>query len=134
MAVPVHGPSTPHRINMPLENLDKKTAVMTKEKQSLIVTLHSPPQITKKSASCRRKKTISDQLLNNSRSSKLTAPKSTNHTITEYFPIRRSVRKSKKVVLEEKQRDLEDKVLRQVEEGLKVRICIIIYKHNYRHF
>ncbi|EFN78739.1 Histone-lysine N-methyltransferase pr-set7, partial [Harpegnathos saltator] len=46
---------------------------------------------------------------------------STNHSITDYFPVRRSVRKCKKAVLEEKQRDIENKVVCQVEEGLEVR-------------
>ncbi|KAJ8681167.1 hypothetical protein QAD02_016954 [Eretmocerus hayati] len=44
-----------------------------------------------------------------------------NHKLTEYFPVRRSVRKCKRAVLEEKQRDLENKVLRGLESGLEVR-------------
>ena len=43
-----------------------------------------------------------------------------NHKLTEYFPVRRSVRKTKKTVLEEKQKNLEECVLSQREEGLKV--------------
>jgi hypothetical protein len=43
-----------------------------------------------------------------------------NHKLTEYFPVRRSVRKCKKAVLEEKQRDLENKLLCGVEDGLQV--------------
>lgn len=46
-----------------------------------------------------------------------------NHKLTDYFPVRRSVRKCKKVVLEEKQRDLENKVLSGVEDGLQVRLA-----------
>lgn len=47
-----------------------------------------------------------------------------NHKVTEYFPVRRSVRKCKKTVLEEKQRDLENKVVCQIEDGLEVRLKI----------
>lgn len=43
-----------------------------------------------------------------------------NHKLTEYFPVRRSVRKTKKTVLEEKQRSLEQTIRRGVEEGLEV--------------
>lgn len=43
-----------------------------------------------------------------------------NHKLTEYFPVRRSVRKTKKTVLEEKQRCLEEAVLAKQEEGLDV--------------
>jgi hypothetical protein len=45
-----------------------------------------------------------------------------NHQLTEYFPVRRSVRKTKTIVLEEQQRDLEEAVLSQREEGLEV-VC-----------
>ena len=46
-----------------------------------------------------------------------------NHKLTEYFPVRRSVRKTKRTVLEERQRDLEEAILSQREEGLEV-VCI----------
>lgn len=117
MAVPVHGPSTPHRINMPLA-LKDEAAIMTKEKQPVMVTLRSPLQVIKKSASRGRKKGVTNRLPN--RLSKPVNATSTNHSITEYFPVRRSVRKCKKTVLEEKQRDIENKVVCQVEEGLEV--------------
>jgi len=120
VAVPIHGPSTPHRINMPSDDLDEEA--ITNEKQS-VITLLSPLQVVKKSASRGRKKVASNQSINH-RSSKLPGT-ATNHSITDYFPVRRSVRKSKKAVLEEKQRDLENKVLCQVEEGLEVSVCII---------
>ncbi|XP_075215284.1 SET domain containing 8 [Lycorma delicatula] len=45
-----------------------------------------------------------------------------NHKLTEYFPVRRSARRTKKVVLEEKQRHLEEAVLSKCEDGLEVRI------------
>ncbi|XP_021921759.1 N-lysine methyltransferase KMT5A isoform X2 [Zootermopsis nevadensis] len=43
-----------------------------------------------------------------------------NHKLTEYFPVRRSVRKTKTTVLEEQQRDLEEAILSQREDGLEV--------------
>lgn len=118
VAVPIHGPSTPHRINMPSEDLNEKATITTNEEQS-VMTLFSPLQIIKKSAPRGRKKTVSVQSINH-RSFKAQGAE-TNHSITDYFPVRRSVRKSKKIVLEEKQRDLENKVLCQIEEGLEVR-------------
>ncbi|RZC37420.1 histone-lysine N-methyltransferase pr-set7 [Asbolus verrucosus] len=48
--------------------------------------------------------------------------KQNNHKVTEYFPVRRSVRKTKKTVLEEKQRSLEQLLRSETEEGLEVRI------------
>lgn len=121
VAVPIHGPSTPHRINMPSEDLNEKATITTNKEQS-VMTLLSPLQVIKKSAPRGRKKAVSVQSINH-RSFKQDAE--TNHSITDYFPVRRSVRKSKKIVLEEKQRDLENKVLCQIEEGLEVRTCII---------
>lgn len=42
------------------------------------------------------------------------------HKLTEYFPVRRSVRKTKKTVLEERQRTLEEAVTMCKEEGLEI--------------
>lgn len=44
----------------------------------------------------------------------------TNHKLTEYFPVRRSVRKTSKCVMAEKMRDLERAVREQREDGLQV--------------
>lgn len=43
-----------------------------------------------------------------------------NHKLTEYFPIRRSVRKTKSTVLEEKQRLIEKALRNNIEDGLKI--------------
>ncbi|KAM3963944.1 SET domain containing 8 [Aphomia sociella] len=43
-----------------------------------------------------------------------------NHKLTEYFPVRRSVRKTSKCVMAEKMRDLEKAVREQREDGLQV--------------
>lgn len=120
VAVPSHGPSTPHRINMPnnhLEETDGRNIINGRNK-GLIVTTPSPPQHLARKPG--RRKLIHDSS-NTQRSTNSSVVGSTNHTLAEYFPVRRSVRKSKKAVLEEKQRDIEAKVLKQIEEGLEVR-------------
>jgi histone-lysine N-methyltransferase SETD8 len=43
-----------------------------------------------------------------------------NHKVTEYFPVRRSERKYTKKIINEKQIDLENKILNEVEDGLEV--------------
>nr|XP_013189633.1 unnamed protein product [Amyelois transitella] len=43
-----------------------------------------------------------------------------NHKLTEYFPVRRSVRKTSKCVMAEKMRDLERAIREQREDGLQV--------------
>ncbi|KAL4711833.1 hypothetical protein ACJJTC_006002 [Scirpophaga incertulas] len=43
-----------------------------------------------------------------------------NHKLTEYFPVRRSVRKTSKCVMAEKMRDLERAIREQREDGLAV--------------
>lgn len=45
----------------------------------------------------------------------------TNHKLTEYFPIRRSERKTEKTVLQEKQRTLEQILRSEREDGLEVK-------------
>ncbi|OAD52930.1 Histone-lysine N-methyltransferase pr-set7, partial [Eufriesea mexicana] len=124
VAVPIHGPSTPHRINMPnnqLEDLDERNLNNEKHKKPVITpAINLEHQPLKKPANRGRRKLYSNQSATN-RSTDSSNIKSTNHKLTDYFPVRRSVRKSKKVVLEEKQRDMENKVLCQVEEGLEVR-------------
>lgn len=45
---------------------------------------------------------------------------SQNHKLTEYFAVRRSVRKPKTAILEEKQRHLEEIVQSGAEDGLQV--------------
>lgn len=123
VAVPIHGPSTPHRINMPnsqVDDLDEGNGVDEKDKKSVAATFNLMQQPVKKPAARGRRKLNQNQTANH-RSTEPAGTESTNHKLTDYFPVRRSVRKSKKAVLEEKQRDMENKVLSQVEEGLEVR-------------
>lgn len=58
--------------------------------------------------------------------------KDESHKLTEYFPVRRSVRKTKKTVLEEKQRCLEHLLRHRVEEGLEVTVVYFMLIHNFR--
>lgn len=51
---------------------------------------------------------------------------SQNHKLTEYFAVRRSVRKPKTAILEEKQRNLEESVLSGKEDGLQVQFQILL--------
>lgn len=58
-----------------------------------------------------------------------------NHKLTEYFPVRRSVRKTSKCVMAEKMRDLERAVREQREDGLQVSyicktLCIYIKRSS----
>lgn len=120
VAVPIHGPSTPHRINMPnnhLEETDDRKLINERNKRLLAATCSPPQHLIRKPG---RRKLIHNTN-NTQRIPNSSIIESTNHTLAEYFPVRRSVRKSKKAVLEEKQRDIEAKVLKQVEEGLEVR-------------
>ncbi|XP_025837662.1 N-lysine methyltransferase KMT5A [Agrilus planipennis] len=73
------------------------------------------------------KKRLNDRFVNNSEIMKhpiisINPKDDQNHKLTDFFPVRRSVRKTKKTVLEEKQRDLENILRKNIEEGLKVHI------------
>ncbi|XP_011493824.1 PREDICTED: N-lysine methyltransferase SETD8-B-like [Ceratosolen solmsi marchali] len=45
----------------------------------------------------------------------------TNHKVTDYFHVRRSERKYTKKVIDEKQIDLENKILNEIEDGLEIK-------------
>ncbi|XP_073982117.1 SET domain containing 8 isoform X2 [Rhodnius prolixus] len=45
-----------------------------------------------------------------------------NSKLTDYFPVRRSVRKTKKTVLEERQKNIENAVICEREDGLEVHV------------
>lgn len=111
--------------NNQLEDLDEENTNNDKDKKSALPTLCSEQQPLKKPANRGRRKLNVNQISNH-RTMDSSNTKSTNHKLTDYFPVRRSVRKSKKAVLEEKQRDMENKVLCQVEEGLEVKDLIEI--------
>lgn len=47
-----------------------------------------------------------------------------SNKLTDYFPVRRSVRKTKKTVLEEKQKSIEEAVLSEKDDGLEVHMFV----------
>lgn len=62
-------------------------------------------------------------VIDTGKASSATATTITNgsqHKLTDFFPVRRSVRKTKKTVLEERQKTLEEAVLMCKEEGLQI--------------
>lgn len=129
VAVPVNGPPTPHRINMTRTESEESEKPMIDDNAEAVKTisaLKSPNTAlsnTQKPGKMSSKKGRRKIRSNNPGDQGLskTAVNGTNHKLTDYFPVRRSVRKCKKTVLEEQQRDLENKVLCQVEDGLKVK-------------
>nr|XP_022905874.1 N-lysine methyltransferase KMT5A-like [Onthophagus taurus] len=93
--------STPHRIEYRMETARNPTISLSIEKQQEQVV-----PVVEKAPKGKRK------------------PKSDlgNTKLTEFFPVRRSIRKTKKTVLEEKQKSLEDAVRSGSEDGLLVKI------------
>ncbi|XP_012288714.1 histone-lysine N-methyltransferase pr-set7 [Orussus abietinus] len=117
VAVPIHSPSTPHRINMPtlpLDESDVRTDDIKEEKFTNNILNPMQPVGRKANGRARKKGSLSQR-------PERIITTDANHKLTDYFPVRRSVRKCKKTVLEERQRDLEKKVLTQAEDGLEVR-------------
>ncbi|KAJ8931149.1 hypothetical protein NQ314_015978 [Rhamnusium bicolor] len=94
-------PSTPHRIELRGDNVEDNNC-----KKPLIRS--SQP------VSRARRRLNNSQAINQQEARD-------NHKLTEYFPVRRSVRKTTKTVLEEKQRILEQALRKELEEGLEVR-------------
>ncbi|XP_024946266.1 histone-lysine N-methyltransferase PR-Set7 isoform X2 [Cephus cinctus] len=124
VAVPDRGPSTPHRINMPcdrIEELDVPVVPTRRCDNPVNAAFSSVQPVARKPPVGRGRGKLNYNQTNNRQAINSIAAANTNHKLTDYFPVRRSVRKSKKAVLEEKQRDLENKVLCQVEEGLEIR-------------
>ena len=112
----IHNSSTPHRIKMPSVEEEPQNGCKRPSKRkaagAALCTVQQPIKFIK-IPTTRGRKTLSRPAIHQN----LTT---TNHKLTEYFPVRRSVRKCKKAVLEEKKRDLEHKVICSVEDGLEV--------------
>ena len=119
----INSPPTPHRIKMPSEQEDTRSrrAIHEKVKKTNGVALgplQSPaknPVIRKRRKQSSKRRPVEKVSLNS------------NHKVTDYFQVRRSVRKCKTTVLEEKQRDLEKKILTGSEDGLEVRKRTLLY-------
>ncbi|NP_001093559.1 lysine methyltransferase 5Ab [Danio rerio] len=94
--------------------------------EQIIICGHNEQTAVPHKASETRKQTKSGQRTNREKSTdrKLKSKESLpNHKVTDYFPVRRSCRKSKAELKCEKQRHIEDLIKNDVEEGLKVK-CI----------
>lgn len=119
----IHGPPTPHRIKLPSEQEETriKQVIIEKRKKTTrtkaidLSPVQFPEKKIQKPVTKRRRK----QNSTNSPASKVSVD--TNHKLTEYYTVRRSVRKCKTTVLEEKQRSLENKIISGCEDGLEVR-------------
>lgn len=116
----IHGPPTPHRIKLSSEpeEIRSKQVIPEKRKKAAAITfspVQNADQKTQRTVIKRRRK----QNSNNTPATK--TPAETNHKLTEYYTVRRSVRKCKTTVLEEKQRNLENKIISGCEDGLEVR-------------
>nr|AAI53937.1 Setd8b protein [Danio rerio]AAI54606.1 Setd8b protein [Danio rerio] len=94
--------------------------------EQIIICGHNEQTAVPYKTSETRKQTKSGQRTNREKSTdrKLKSKESLpNHKVTDYFPVRRSCRKSKAELKCEKQRHIEDLIKNNVEEGLKVK-CI----------
>ncbi|XP_034947444.1 N-lysine methyltransferase KMT5A-B [Chelonus insularis] len=120
VAVPCQNSSTPHRINMPNIQIDDtdKAFVHNTDDIKIPESVNAIKPVGKKNAGRSRAKLKFHSPKNKPTDSEIV---NANHKVTEYFPVRRSIRKSKKTVLEEKQRLIAMKVLSQTEDGLEVR-------------
>lgn len=106
--------SSPHKILLEEETKLVIDSVEISEKFSKEdVSLGQLVKEPKAKAMKTKRKLIVNQSLNQDSSH--------NHKLTEYFAVRRSVRKPKTAILEEKQRNLEESVLSGKEDGLKVK-------------
>lgn len=104
-ALNIKSPPTPHRIELCLEPTEDNSKIPKND-----VNVSSLPKSRKR---------LNNNNNNNDKTDVKVIEKN-NHKLTEYFPVRRSVRKTKKTVLEEKQRSLEHTIRNGIEEGLEV--------------
>lgn len=128
------GSSTPHRINMTTNS----TNTNNNEEEEADIASQSTMNITNKNCNAFKlrvsKKRLGKQIATKTsqqcllgikvqKSSEIVKKNTqtlNNHKLTDFFPVRRSIRKCKKTVLEEIQRDIENKIRRGVEDGLQV--------------
>ncbi|KAF7992525.1 hypothetical protein HCN44_004869 [Aphidius gifuensis] len=119
VAVLCRDPPTPHRINMPDSQFIPRNSAEKTEKKTLEVTQFTGQPLAGKTRRGRPK--LKFPTLPNQPTNEKANSNACNHKLTEYFPVRRSERKCKKTVLEEKQREIENKVLCQAEDGLEIK-------------
>lgn len=111
---PEKGEPSPHKILLEEETLqfDSESHEVSEKiikEEILVDQLVKEPKV--KAMKAKRKLNVNQSLNQDS---------SQNHKLTEYFAVRRSVRKPKTAILEEKQRNLEESVLSGKEDGLQV--------------
>lgn len=140
----IHGPPTPHRIKLSSEQEEtttrSKQVIPEKKKKTTTGCALSPVQFSEEKKQKpvtrkRRKQNTTNTTTTTTIIKKVSAD--TNHKLTEYYTVRRSVRKCKTTVLEEKQRDLESKIISGCEDGLEVSrkkckfFCIRYFEYVY---
>uniref|UniRef100_A0A7R9EIV2 [histone H4]-lysine(20) N-methyltransferase n=1 Tax=Timema monikensis TaxID=170555 RepID=A0A7R9EIV2_9NEOP len=106
--------STPHKIQ-----LCNNTAPLSPSRVLSQLPISSPPTEGKQehsSAACGETVSSENSCMKREQVSKM----SQNRKITEFFSVRRSVRKTKTTMLKERQQDLEEAILSQTESGLAV--------------
>ncbi|XP_076253867.1 histone-lysine N-methyltransferase Set8-like [Rhynchophorus ferrugineus] len=106
-------PPTPHRIELRSDSHEENNC-----KKPLIICQPPAPKA--------RKKLLNSQPVNGTKQQNGNEEMPKNNAkvatkLTDYFPVRRSVRKTKTTVLEEKQYALEQLIRNEVEDGLEVR-------------
>lgn len=105
-------PSTPHRIELRADGDNNENGLNRNricEEHVVPPTREMPPPKVKRRL---KNNQIREDMTKNTERN--------NHKLTEYFPVRRSVRKTKKTVLEEKQKFLEEALRSEKEDGLVV--------------
>jgi len=115
----VSSETSPHKILLKKEVI--KTEVSDGSKRDIVSPLVEkediePPKLAKINSTKATPKLNDNQSLNKD----VQSPQ--NHKLTEYFTVRRSVRKPKNVIMEEKQKCLENAVHSGKEDGLQIHV------------
>ncbi|XP_017769249.1 PREDICTED: histone-lysine N-methyltransferase pr-set7 isoform X2 [Nicrophorus vespilloides] len=110
-------PATPHRIELKDEQEDKvkneAKIVQEKIEKKIIIAPRARRRLNANNAVNQQPPAAKPTIKGNNNE--------TSHKLTEYFPVRRSVRKTNKIALEEKQRTLEQNLRKGIEQGLRIR-------------
>ncbi|KAK9754217.1 SET domain [Popillia japonica] len=107
----VKSPPTPHRIELRSDSDNGMNPSRICDTHEVAPPAKLPPPKVKRRL--KNTRIIEDVILNSA--------EKPNHKLTEFFPVRRSVRKTKKTVLEEKQKCLEEALRSGTEDGLLIR-------------
>ncbi|KAL1502713.1 hypothetical protein ABEB36_007818 [Hypothenemus hampei] len=113
----VTSPSTPHRIELRNEENCKKSLICEPPAPKARKKLLNNHVVNGQSNGIVKNKESKETIKNNVNNNKING----QHKLTEYFSLRRSVRKTKTIVLEEQQLALERLVRSGIEDGLEVK-------------